>query len=102
MSSEQNIARHRHLIEEVFNQRNPAITDHLFAPDYHHQLAHFPADEPGPDLAQEFLTAFPDLHVTIEDVIASNEAVAARGYWTGTFTHSLSGIPPTGKPVRVP
>lgn len=48
MSSEQNIARHRHLIEEVFNQRNPAITDHLFAPDYHHQLAHFPADEPGP------------------------------------------------------
>lgn len=102
MSHEQNSARYRQLIEDVLNQRNPALMDQFIARDYHHHLAHFPTDEPGPDLAQEFLTAFPDLHVTIEDVVASDDAVAARGYWTGTFTHSLSGIPPTGKPVRVP
>ncbi len=102
MSSEQNSALLRQLIEEAFNRRNPAIADQLLARDYHHHLQDFPADEAGPALAQEFLTAFPDLHVTIEDVVASEDMVASRGYWTGTFTHALSGIPPTGKRVRVP
>lgn len=101
MSSEQNIALLRRLIEEAFNNRNPDIADQLLAPDHHHNLEQFPADQAGKDVARGFLAAFPDLHVTIEEAFASDDMVASRGYWTGTFTNALAGIPPTGKQVRV-
>jgi steroid delta-isomerase-like uncharacterized protein len=101
MSSEQNVALLHRLIDETFNKRNPAIVDQLFAPDYHHKLDQFPADEAGKDLAGEFLAAFPDLHVTIEEAFASDDMAASRGYWTGTFTNALAGIPPSGKQVKV-
>ena len=47
-----------------------------------------------------FRITFPDLHVTLEEMIAEGDLVAAR--WTATGTHSgdLAGIPATGKAVR--
>ena len=44
-----------------------------------------------------FRTAFPDLHVTIEEVIAEGETVAARVTVRGTNTGELMGLAPTGK-----
>jgi predicted ester cyclase len=46
-----------------------------------------------------FRTTFPDLHVTIHDLIAEGDRVAAR--WTASGTHSgeLAGIAPTGTAV---
>jgi predicted ester cyclase len=101
MSSEQNVALLRRMIEEAFNNRNPGIADELLATDHHHNLQQFPADQGGKDLAGQFLAAFPDLHVTIEEAFASDDTVASRGYWTGTFTNALGDIPPTGKQVKV-
>lgn len=47
-----------------------------------------------------FRTAFPDLHIITDGLIAEGDLVAAR--WTATGTHSgeLAGIAPTGKTVR--
>ena len=48
-----------------------------------------------------FLTAFPDFHVTLEDVIAEGDKVASRGVWRGTHQGNFMGIPATGKSVAV-
>jgi steroid delta-isomerase-like uncharacterized protein len=48
-----------------------------------------------------FRAAFPDLQVTIDEVIADGETFASRTTITGTHTGPLMGIPPTGRRVRV-
>jgi steroid delta-isomerase-like uncharacterized protein len=43
--------------------------------------------------------AYPDLHITIEDVIAEGDKVVCRNVVTGTHQGDYLGIPPTGKAV---
>jgi steroid delta-isomerase-like uncharacterized protein len=43
--------------------------------------------------------AFPDLHVTIDDLIEEGDKVVARQTVTGTHQGDYMGLPPTGKPV---
>jgi predicted ester cyclase len=49
---------------------------------------------------QRFRTPFPDLHITLDQLLAEEDLVAAR--WTATGTHSgpLAGIESTGAHVR--
>ena len=44
-------------------------------------------------------TAYPDLHVAIEDLIAEGDKVVSRNVVTGTHRGEYMGIPPTGKAV---
>jgi steroid delta-isomerase-like uncharacterized protein len=43
--------------------------------------------------------AFPDLHVTVEDLIAEGDKVVGRNSVTGTHRGEYMGLPPTGKSV---
>jgi steroid delta-isomerase-like uncharacterized protein len=43
--------------------------------------------------------AFPDLHITIEDLIAEGDKVVARNSVTGTHQGDYMGLEPTGKSV---
>ncbi len=49
-------------------------------------------------------TTFPDLHLTIDDLIAEGDKVAYRYSWKGTFKNEMKmptgNIPPTGKEVK--
>jgi predicted ester cyclase len=45
--------------------------------------------------------AFPDLHFTIEDLIAEGDKIVYRYSATGTHKGDLSGIEATGKPVTI-
>jgi predicted ester cyclase len=45
--------------------------------------------------------AFPDIHVTIEDLIAEGDKVVARWTGGGTNTGEMMGMPPTGKAFKV-
>jgi steroid delta-isomerase-like uncharacterized protein len=45
------------------------------------------------------LRAFPDLHVTVEDLIAEGDKVVIRNTVTGTHRGEYMGVPPTGKSV---
>ena len=45
-------------------------------------------------------SAFPDLHLTIEDQIAEGDRVVTRVTFRGTHQGEFNGIPPTGKPVE--
>ena len=48
---------------------------------------------------EAFLTAFPDLHITLEDMLAEGDKVASRVTMRGTHHGPLFGIPATGKSV---
>ena len=43
--------------------------------------------------------AFPDLHVTVEDVVAEGDKVVGRNSVTGTHQGEYMGLPATGRPV---
>ncbi|GAA3309997.1 ester cyclase [Nonomuraea dietziae] len=45
------------------------------------------------------LRAFPDIHVTVEDVIAEGDKVVCRNTVTGTHQGEYMGLPPTGKSI---
>ena len=99
MLTEENKAIVRRVIEELVNKGNLAIADEVLASNY---IYHFPThDIKGPEGFKEFIgmmrTAFPDLHVTIEDLIAEGDTVAAIFTMRGTFKGELMGIAPTGR-----
>lgn len=64
-----------------------------------------PGFEPSKDGVKAFFrmyhAAFPDLHMGVEDVIASGDKVVARTRATGTHQGELMGIPATGKRIDV-
>ncbi|CAN5882464.1 ester cyclase [soil metagenome] len=65
-------------------------------------------DDPPARLIDTFKEAFaearegfPDLSVTVEDVMSEGDRVAARVTMRGTHTGEFQGIAPTGKRVQV-
>jgi predicted ester cyclase len=50
-------------------------------------------------LLSVYVTAFPDLQFTIEDMIAEGDTVVVRYTTRGTHQGNFRGIPPTGKQV---
>ena len=49
-----------------------------------------------------YITAFPDLRMMPEDLIASGDKVVARVRATGTHKGAFMGMSPTGRRVDVP
>jgi len=91
----------RRLIEEVYNQGNLAVADELYTAN---AVRHDPAtpDVPkGPAFAKQialrYRTAFPDLRLTIEDMLFDGDKAAVRWMSTGTHQGNLEGIAPTGR-----
>ncbi len=103
--SENNKAIVRRLIEEVWNKGNLLLADELFTPNYEHHDASTPDFGRGPESEKKrvtlYRTAFPDLRLTIEDIIAEGETVMARWSCRGTHKGALSGIAPTGKQITI-
>ena len=46
-------------------------------------------------------SGFPDIQWTLEEMVAENDKVAARFIMKGTHQGAFSGVPPTGKPIKV-
>jgi len=49
---------------------------------------------------RQFLTAFPDVRVIIEDLIGEGDKVVGRLLVSGTNTGPFAGFPPTGKKIQ--
>jgi steroid delta-isomerase-like uncharacterized protein len=101
--SEHNKALVRRLFEEVWNNGDLAVTDECLASSYTHHDSSTPDFGPGPDGEKKRVTlyrnGFPDLRLTIEELVAENDTVVARWSCRGTHKGELAGIAPTGKEI---
>ena len=102
MSEEDNKAVIRRWIE-AYNNRDMQAEADVLDPGY---VAHVPA-APGPlegleawrKFTAPFVEAFPDLRLTVEDILSEGDKVAARVAFHGTHRGEFQGIAPTGKEV---
>jgi steroid delta-isomerase-like uncharacterized protein len=101
MSTEENKAQIRRIYEEVFNKGNLAVADELMAPNYvfHVSGQEFKGPEGFKQFATIYRTAFPDIHITVEDMVAEGDKVVHRISTRGTHKGEMMGIAPTGKQI---
>jgi steroid delta-isomerase-like uncharacterized protein len=103
MSVEENKAMFRRLMEEVVNKGNLDIVDELVAADVIEHEELLPGVPQNREGVKQFFTvfrsAFPDLQITIEDMIAEGDKVVVRSAMSGTHQGEFMGIPATGNKV---
>ena len=103
MSTEENKAVARRIVEEVVNKGDFALADELFASNFVERVPPPPGvmAPPGVEgfkmLFGAFRAAFPDLHYHVEDQIAEGDRVVTRATAHGTMKGEFAGMPATGK-----
>lgn len=103
MSAEENMRIVRRIYEEVFDRHNLAVVDELYATGF---VYHSPGN---PDLDREglkggfaeYLAAFPDARMIVEDMFGAGDKVAVRFTCRGTHQGQFMGVPPSGQPVTM-
>ena len=103
MSVEENKALARRVMADLVNTGNMTLVDELVAPDFvRHDLGGGP-DIVGPEGVKLFIAAlraaFPDIQMTIEDIIAEGDKLVVRYTAGGTHSGEFQGIAPTGRKV---
>ena len=99
--TETNKAILRRWIEEGWNKGNLAVADEVYTAN----VVQHDSNSPMPVTSAEalkayvgaYLTAFPDLNLTIDDLIAEGDKILWRFTSHGTHTGPLGPIQPTGK-----
>ncbi len=104
-----NAEEHRALFsrwfEELWNKKNYAITQELVASEF---IAHGAGGQDikqGPDgvagMVKIWHQAFPDGHMTMDDIITEGELSTIRMTFRGTHTGEFYGVPASNQPVEV-
>jgi steroid delta-isomerase-like uncharacterized protein len=105
MSTDANKALIRSHYDRLVNRHDLTAADEQLAPDFVDHGA--PPGKPnrGPEAAKLAMAALhagmPDVHVTLDDVVADGDRVAVRATWRGTHTGPLFGVPASGNAVTI-
>lgn len=106
MTEDNNKAIFRRLVEEVINPGKLDWMDGFVDPHFVDHYPPMPGRASGVEgFKQGFAalrSAFPDLRLTIEDMISEGEKVSFRITLHGTHLGAFAGIPPTGRAVTWP
>lgn len=97
---------YRKYIDSVYNAHDPDAVDRFFTPDVIvHSVAPDVESGRGTDylkeLARTLITAFPDVKLTVEEVVREGDRLAARVTVEGTHKGEFAGIKPTGRTIKV-
>jgi len=99
-----NLAFVRDMEEDLFNRRDPTAVDRYVSPAYRLRTAGEGAPA-GRDAVRAYiagyLEGFPDLHISIDQLLAVGDRVVGVFTFTGTHTGPLFGMAPTGRSVSV-
>jgi predicted ester cyclase len=99
MPTEENKALSRRVIEEIFNKQNLALADELIDANFIDHGMGFKGPEGFKQFVTTFITGFPDIRLTIDDMVAEGDKVALRLTAQGTHKGDFMGIAPTGKHI---
>jgi steroid delta-isomerase-like uncharacterized protein len=103
--SQENIATSKRGLEEAFNRGNLDVIDQDTTEDFvgHDPIMGDQDRESSKQQIASYRQAFPDIHITIEDIFASDDKVVIRWSGQGTFENEFMGLKPShevGDPVR--
>ncbi|MEW5871017.1 MAG: ester cyclase [Chloroflexota bacterium] len=91
--------------EQLWNQKNYAITQELVDAEFTAHGAGGQDIKQGPDgvagMVRIWHAAFPDGHMTMDDIITEGDLSAIRMTFRGTHQGEFYGIPASGKKVEV-
>lgn len=86
----------------AFSEQNPDLVDAVLAPGWD-DIPLAPGQASGPagikPIIRSMAAAFPDVHITIHDMLQEPGKIAVRAEISGTHLGELFGIAPTGKQV---
>ena len=86
----------------AFSEQNPDLVDAVLAPGWD-DIPLAPGQASGPagikPIIRSMAAAFPDVHITIHDMLQQPGKIAVRAEISGTHLGELFGIAPTGKKV---
>ena len=86
----------------AFSEQNPDLVDAVLAPGWD-DIPLAPGQASGPagikPIIRSMAAAFPDVHITIHDMVQEPGKIAVRAEISGTHLGELFGIAPTGKQV---
>jgi steroid delta-isomerase-like uncharacterized protein len=91
----------RAVMEDLFSKGKFDIVDQYFDSAYqgHESLMGSFGRDQVKKHVQTYRTAFPDLHVTVDDLVAASDKVLVRFSCRGTHRGDFLGKPGTGKSV---
>jgi predicted ester cyclase len=98
VSLEENKAIIRKVMETV-NKRDLGLLDELIAPDYVDTTLQLKGLKGFKQSVTLLYEGFPDIHATIDDIIAEGDKVWDRVMLTATHTGEYRGSAPTGKKI---
>jgi steroid delta-isomerase-like uncharacterized protein len=85
------------MVDEIWNRGNLDLVDEIFPADFDNG----PGRPPGTDSIkawhQSTWESFPDLHYTVDELVAEQQRVVLRWTATGSQLGPFGPIPPTGK-----
>ena len=101
VTADENESIVRRLFEECFNRGNVDLLDQLVSPDFlpDYVGAKGARGREGFRFIVGLRAAFPDIHYTIDDLVAADDRVAVRWRWTGTHQGEFRGVSASQKPV---
>jgi steroid delta-isomerase-like uncharacterized protein len=100
---EQNVQVVSHIWTDIWNQGMLDCCDQIFAEGY---VGHLPImTVHGPEefrqLVRVYRTAFPDVHLTVDEVFAVGDRVAVRWTTRGTHLGEMMGNPASGAKIEI-
>lgn len=104
-ADDRGIANYQRVWVDGLNRGDVSGADVAFAPDCVVHFTGVPEPLRGLDALKQhvagFLTAFPDLRLTIDESLVDGDRVAHRFHATGTHTGPLGPVPPTGRRIEI-
>jgi steroid delta-isomerase-like uncharacterized protein len=101
MSKKENKVLVRRVVD-LWNKQELEEFFQVLAPEY---IEHLPTGDVSleqlKNYAHTFFTAFPDIQITINDMVAEGDKVAVMVNWRATHRGEYMGIPPTGKKIDI-
>lgn len=92
----------RSAIQEIFNEHNITAIDKYIKEDLIQNNTGFPE---GREARKQYFgmlfNAFPDLHASIDKMIAEDDLVSVFLSWNGTHKGEFQGMPATNNPITM-
>jgi predicted SnoaL-like aldol condensation-catalyzing enzyme len=87
------------VFDDIINKADIDVADELFAEDFvdHGPMGDIHGREALKDLFRQWLSAVPDAHCTVENIVVQGDLAGWLVRTTGTHTGDALGFPATGK-----